>query len=513
MTDIAVAAPSPAAVEAALAVAAAGGNAVDAAVTAVAVATVTEFGITGPMGGAFINVWQRGAEPFVIDGNTEMPGRGRPQDRFGGGILRFDFDYFGPVTLYGGPGTVGTPGLFKALDHVHRRLGRVPWAETMNPAAHVARTGFPLGQAAAFWLDRAGDHLFGWDPECTAFLRQGGHAPRAGQIMTNPDLARSFETIARDGADTLYTGEIAHVIAEDMDRRGGLLGLEDLAAYEVVTRPALRARVGRYDVAANPPPSIGGPVLAAMLRTLERRVHGRRATAADRLDALRTVLGYRWAVMDLADDLGEVGAELIRLLDEQGPDGLAAMSNSPDTIHISVVDRDGLACSITTSCGYCSGHVTPGTGLLFNNALGEEELNRRGFHVLPPGSRIASNMAPTTALHDDGTLLAVGSPGADRITTALFQVLSSLAFDEAGAEEAVLHPRIHLAKSNGELEVRLEAEPEAEAAAAAAGLRVDRSEGLALYFGGVGMAGLDEDGTLHAVADPRRAGEVGLSQG
>lgn len=511
MTGVAIAAPSPAAVQAAIAVAEAGGNAVDAAVAATAVATVTEFGVTGPMGGGFINVWERGKDPVVIDGNTEMPGRRREPERFGQGIQAFSFEYFGPITLYGGPGTVGTPGLFKALDHAHRRWGRTPWSELMMPASHTAASGYPIGPAAAFYLSRAGDHLLGWDPDCVAFIRQNGELPAAGQIMRSADLARSFEAIAREGCDTLYTGEIAHAIAEDMDRRGGLLGLADLAAYDVVERPALRARVGRYDVATNPPPSVGGPVLAALLRTLEARVHGGPSTPTDIIEALRLVLSYRWDVIDHAEDLGAAGTELMRLLDEEGPGGPASMSGSPDTIHISVVDAEGLACSITTSCGYCSGYMTPGTGLMFNNALGEVELNRRGFHVLPPGRRIASNMAPTTALHDDGTLLAVGSPGADRITTALLAVLSSLALDHSTAQEAVLHPRIHLAATDGGLVVQLEADPVAEAAAAATGLRVDRSEGLSLYFGGVGMAGLDSDGTLHAVADPRRAADVGIS--
>ncbi|STD04940.1 Gamma-glutamyltranspeptidase precursor [Dermatophilus congolensis] len=506
MTGVAIAAPSPAAVEAATAVSADGGNAVDAAIAAVCVATVTEFGITGPMGGGFINVWQPGHEPVVIDANAEMPGRGITADRLGRGLRRFDFDYFGPVTLYGGHASVGTPGLFAGLGHAHRRWARLPWHALINNAAVVARDGFPLGASAAFWLDRAADHLFGWNAECVDYIRQAPDRSRpvAGQIMRSSNLARSFETIARDGVSTLYTGEIAHVITEDMAANEGLISWEDLAAYRVIERPALRARIGEYDVATNPPPSIGGPVLAACLRTLEHRRTGDRISAADIIETLRLVLGYRWSVIDLAEDLTEAGSELIRLLDEAGPQRLSLLSSSPDTVHVSVVDADGMACSITTSCGYCSGYIAPGTGLMFNNALGEAELNRRGFHSMPPGTRIASNMAPTTAHTDAGAVLAVGSPGADRITTALFQVIAALAFDKASLQEAIVHPRIHLAAEAEGVVLRLEAHPAAEKAAQASGLPVILSEGLTMYFGGVGAAARDCDGILHAVGDPRR---------
>ena len=252
-----------------------------------------------------------------------------------------------------------------------------------------------------------------------------------------------------------------------------------------------------------------------MLRTLEQHHAKGRFSSSDLIETLRLVLGYRWAVVDMAEDLVEAGNELIRLLEHDGPEGLALVSNdprtSPDTIHVSVVDADGLACSITTSCGYCSGYMTPGTGLMFNNALGETELNRRGFHAAAPGTRIASNMAPTTARTDAGAVLSLGTPGADRITTALLQVLARLAFDGASLEEAVLHPRVHLALEDSGLELRVEADEEAEAAAAASGITTRRSEGLTMYFGGVGAAGL-MDGELQAVGDPRREAVVGIGE-
>lgn len=511
---VAVAAPGREAVEAALDVARGGGNAVDAAVTAIIVATVTEPGIVSPMGGGFVNVWEPGREPVVVDGNGEMPGRERPAEAFGAGVHRFEIPYGGGLVIFGGHGSVATPGMFAGLDEASRRWGALPWAELVRPAAHVARTGYPLGAAAEYFFRNSGTELFVYHPDTRAFLAQDGtgRTPALGQILTAPDLADSLEAIARDGAATLYTGELAAVIAADMDANEGLLGAADLAAYRPVVRPALRSPLGRWDAAVNPAPSIGGPVLTTMLRLLSRRreEHGR-VDAGDILQVQRLVLAYRHRVIDRAHDLELAGREIIELLEELGPDGIAAVCASPETIHVSAVDADGLACSITTSAGYGSGVTTPGTGLMLNNALGEPELNRRGLHALAPGTRLASNMAPTTARRDDGAVLAIGSPGADRITTALMQALEGICLDGLSIQEAIDHPRLHVTVADdGAQGVQFESDPGLGAAVAASGLPAVEHEGLSMFFGGVGAAERCPDGHLEAAGDPRRASATGV---
>ena len=442
---VAVAAPGAEPVEAALAIAAAGGNAVDAAVSAILVATVTEPGIVSAMGGAFVNVWEPGGEPVVIDGNVEMPGRGRPPEAFGRGFHEVFIDFYGGLTVFAGHGSVATPGMFAALHEASARHGRLPWRELVLPAVGYARDGYPLGASAASYLTDASP-LFVFDDQTRAFHEQGlGRGPVAGQVMRSPDLARSMEAIA-GGVDTLYGGELGEVIAADMDAHDGLLTREDLAAYRTATRPALRTRLGHWDIGVNPAPSIGGPVLTTMLRLLAaRRLQAGTSHAGDVIDIERLVLGYRRHAIDEAHDLEAAGRELVDLLERLGPEGLEAVCSSPETIHVSAVDADGLACSITTSAGYGSGVTTPGTGLILNNALGEPELNRRGLHALVPGTRMASNMAPATARREGGAVLAVGSPGADRITTALFGVLGGVCLDDHPLQTAIDQPRVHVA--------------------------------------------------------------------
>ena len=505
---VAVAGPATEAVEAATAVVEAGGNAVDAAVAALLVASITEVGIVSPMGGAFINVWAPGEEPVVLDGNVEMPGRGRPASWFGNGVREIWMDYYGGLTVYGGHGSVATPGMFAALDEASLRWGSLPWRELLGPAVEVARHGWPLGKAAEYYLRYSGDNLFAWDPQTREFMAQGGHEgpPRLGEIMRSPDLATSLEAIARDGVQTLYGGELGRVVAEDMDAHGGLLSLEDLAAYRTAVRPVLRTRLGRWDVGVNPPPSIGGPVLTAMLRLLaDRRERQGHTDAADVIDVQHAVLSYRRRAIDAAEDLETAGRELIATLEEIGPDGLAALGSSPETIHVSAVDDTGLACSITTSAGYGSGLTTPGTGLMMNNALGEPELNRRGLHALRPGTRLASNMAPSTARRDDGAVLAVGSPGADRITTALMQVMGGICLDGHPLQQAIDAPRLHVAfDAQGAARVEYEPGPELAEALAECRFPTVPHDRIAMYFGGVGAALVHHDGHLEAAGDPRR---------
>ena len=191
---------------------------------------------------------------------------------------------------------------------------------------------------------------------------------------------------------------------------------------------------------------------------------------------------------------------------------------SASTVHVSVVDEHGMACAATASAGYGSGATIPGTGILLNNCLGEPELNRRGVHALTPGTRMASNMAPSVGRQVDGSVLAIGSPGADRITTALAQVLAGYALGGLDLQAAVDAPRLHVR--------HLTDGPDGSARGEAPGVRVDYEADLAMpdlglpsyehparsmFFGGVAAALVRPDGGLEAAADPRRAAAVAVS--
>ena len=260
-------------------------------------------------------------------------------------------------------------------------------------------------------------------------------------------LCDSLAAIAEQGVDAFYRGDIARLIARDLGANGGLLRLEDLEAYQPRILPALEVALDDWHLATATVPSVGGGVLAAML--LLMRGIGYSAwtaqMAADLIEVQTRVMQFRRRHLDRSDDLGHDVKELLELANRT-PSALA----SPSTVHSSAVDADGLACAITASAGYGSGVVPPGTGIWMNNTLGELELNKRGFHALQPGTRIPSNMAPTAGRSSDGAVLSIGSPGADRITTAILQTVTNFVHLDMLLQDAVNHPRLHVEWPRGE---------------------------------------------------------------
>lgn len=499
------------ALAAGLGVAADGGNAIDAALAAAFVASATEPGVVSLGGGAYVAVWPADGDPVVVDGNVAMPGREGDPGRLGGGIRELVTDYGGGVTMHVGAGSVATPGIVPTFAVAAERFGALPWDRLVAPAARAARD-YPMGAAAARYLSHVADSLFAEDPEARdVVFGQAGSATRAGQRCANDALGDTLDRLAAEGPELVGpAGDVGRALVSAMADQGGLVTTEDLAAYQPVVRPAYRLTVGDWEVATNPPPALGGPMLAVMLGELARRPTW---TWDDVIDIQRRVLGYRASVHDLSPDLEADGIDLLARIGEHGLDGL---HRSSSTANVSAVDSDGNACVVTMSSGYGSGLSIPGTGILLNNSLGEVELNRLGLHALRPGTRLASNMAPTTGRRSDGTThghrpLAIGSPGADRITTALMLVLGQGCLHGRDLREAIAAPRLHLRLQDEEFVVEYERDEEIEAAVARSGLPGHEYPEPHMYFGGVGAALQAPDGDLVAAGDARREAATGVS--
>ncbi len=522
--EVALAATGPVALEAGYAVARQGGNAVDVAAAAALAAMSCEPGIVSLLSGGYVNVWPVEGSPEVIDGNVEMPGRGLPSSAFGRGVREVRFAYGAGVTMYGGHGACATPGSIPALALAVERHGRMPWAVVVEPAARAAREGYPIGAASARYLGFTAERLFGPDSEARRIVtRPDGSPLQAGDLARNEPLAAVLDRLGAEGPALFSTGEVGRAIAADMAAHDGLVTEADLAAYAPVLRVPVRRRLGEWDLAVNPPPSVGGPMLAVMLAELAGALTARGTGSStprpapeaalawswpDVIEAERAVLAYRHAVHDFSTDLHADGHALLLAVERHG---LAGLPTSSSTAHVSATDSDGLACGVTVSSGYLSGIATPGTGLLHNNALGEPELNRLGLHRVAPGTRLASNMAPTTGRAPGGRALAIGSPGADRITTALLQVLVRACLLGEPLEPAILAPRAHVSHlPTGEAVVDHEPDAALEAAVAASGLAPRAHGVLDMFFGGVGAAYRTASGTLEAAGDPRREAAVGV---
>ncbi len=487
-------------------IAADGGNAVDAAIAASLVQLVTEPGVVSLGAGAIIVIWPPGAQPVMIDCTSEMPGRTASAERLARAGLDVMLPYGGGTPTTVGYASVATPGALAGYDLAARRYARMPWKALVAPAGLIARSGFPLSSASERYIKQTHSGIFGWNPKALRPLQlDDGRIKRAGDRIIIDGLADSLSAIAEQGVDTFYRGDIAHLIASDMEVNGGLLGLPDLEAYRPTVAPALEVVLDDWHLATAAAPSVGGAALAAMLLMVRDIAHGSwtPAMAARLIEAQTQVLGIRRRKLDQSADLTR---DIEALLEVAGR--RASSLTSPSTVHTSAVDANGLACAVTASAGYGSGVMPPGTGIWMNNTLGEVELNRRGFHALSPGARIPTNMAPTTGRDPEGSVLAIGSPGADRITTAILQTLTNFIHLDMPLKEAVNHARLHV-------DWAVDGAP---CVAFEPGMPVDQLDvpqrgfdALDMYFGGVCVVRHTPPDRFDMAADIRRTGGMALS--
>jgi gamma-glutamyltranspeptidase/glutathione hydrolase len=499
-----VAAASQDAAEAGQSIADVGGSAVDAAIAAALASMTTELGIVSPGAGAFLTVWPADGEPVVIDGYVEMPGRDSPDDR-PVHANRVYMGYGGGMETYVGWGSVATPGAFAAFDIASQRFGSVPWQVLVEPAARLAREGFRVQPASAYYLQYSHDVVYGWDPETSAvFHRSDGSPVQEGDLVEIPALADTLTAIGREGADLLYHGELGAALVAASVELGGLITSRDLLEYRAILRDPLRTTLGHWQVATNAPPAVGGITVAALLTLVDQLdLSGWDAdSVAAYAEAQDAVFSFRRSDLDGEHD--RFAAAHIAMKAARGLD-LGVLHRSPSTIHVSAVDSTGLACALTASAGYGSGATIPGTGFGLNNSLGEIELTTEGLHSLPVGSRLLSNMAPSIARENDNKVLAIGSPGADRITSAITTALYNHVICGMDLEEAVSAPRLHAEMFAGQHTIAVE--PGIDTTKIT-GRTIRRLPKHSMYFGGVQIAAVDDTGSLSGAADPRRSGAV-----
>ncbi|TVP70306.1 MAG: gamma-glutamyltransferase [Leptolyngbya sp. LCM1.Bin17] len=510
MPTVTIAAGSQIAADAGAAIADQGGNAVDAALAATLVSMCTDLGVMAPGASGFIALWPPDQAPVVIDAYAEMPGRGLPSVHLGQGAQEVFFDYGGRMSNLVGYGSVATPGIFAGLSLAATGYGRLPWSQVLAPAIHWVEQGFPLNGGAAEYLGYTHEAIFSWHPQSYRTLHHpDGTLLRQGETVHVPGLAHSLRLMAEQGVEAFYRGPIGQRIVAEIQANHGLLTAEDLAAYVAIPRSPLICQVGDWQIATNPAPAIGGACMAAMLLLLEQapetdwpKPEWNAAAVRQWVEVQRAVLTYRSHHLDGAADLPQAVSQLLDL-SHQG--NRQALLKSPSTIHISTVDTDGLACSITASAGYGSGVMVEGTGLWLNNSLGEMDLHPRGLHALSPGTRLVSNMAPTLARRADGTVMAIGSPGASRITTAVAQALWHVIKRGVDLPEAIATPRLHLEVFEAALRLAVEPgvpmPPDLD-------LPLATFPTLSMYFGGVQAALWQPHQGLTAAADARRTGAV-----
>jgi gamma-glutamyltranspeptidase / glutathione hydrolase len=469
----AIAAGHPLTAEAGARVLEAGGSAVDACVAAAFVSWVCESPLTGPGGGGFMLVHEAASGTSrVFDCFVAVP-----REAAAGELLELAVDFDGDTQqlFRTGAAAVAVPGTALGLDAAHRRFGRVPWSELVEPAARLARDGFELTPAQGY-LHAILDPLLRHSPEGDAMYAVEGRSARAGEGLAFPELAATLERLGEEGASVLYTGDCARAIVEHVQAGGGALQLADLAAYRVIRRRPVVVSYRGHEFRSNPPPSSGGVLLGLGLQAL--------GDAEPTPSAIVRAMEAQEAVRDAA-----FARALYR-------GGLAKRVLS-GTTHISVIDGSGDAASLSASLGSGSGVVVPGTGIHLNNMLGEFDL----IGASNPGERLTSMMAPSIVLREGRPRLVVGSAGSARLRGAILQVTANVVGVGMSVEDAVEAPRVHAESGVVHCE-----SPAAADALEAEGRAVVRWRERNLYFGGVSAVEVLDDGAFAAAGDPRRGG-------
>ena len=463
-----------------------GGNAVDAALAAMLVSWVAEPLLTGPGAGGYLLVAGAGVEPTLLDFFVAAPGAGAAPGRVRGELIAVDVSFGDAVQVFhGGAAACGAYGTPAGIVAASKRWGSVPLEQLAAPAARMAREGVVLSAQQAYVFEILGGILT-LTPESAAIFAPDGPL-REGDRFACPELGETIERLGRDGDRPFYEGDIARAAVAYLAERGGVLTAEDLRGYEAIERDPVRAGYRGREVITNPPPSAGGILIALALAELDRSAGP---------PTLHDVV----AVMELMQS-----ARTVEFVDGLAEPGFAQRflgSRLGSTTHISAVDADGLACSVTCTNGEGAGMVVPGTGIQVNNIMGEEDLNPHGFHSAPPGRRMPSMMAPTAVLRDGELELVVGSAGSNRIRSAILQTIIGVVDHGLRAEQAVRAPRVHFEAGLLYAEPGVPAD---ELHAEAHQLVSFRAPNL--FFGGVQAVERDPaSGALSGAGDPRRGG-------
>jgi gamma-glutamyltranspeptidase/glutathione hydrolase len=490
-------------------IAAEGGNAVDAAVGVAFDLIVSNILMCSIGGGGFATVRTPDGLVETIDFFDCMPGKGLNPDYFRkyANPQKMFLPYGVGIEVMIGHACSGVPGTVKGLELLLKRHGTMPLKEVIQPAIEHARKGIKLSRTISFWLGISAEKVHWYTRYAKKLLSTpAGEIPEAGYLLKQKDLADTLELIGQYGSGVVYKGVIADAIVQEMQKGGGLITYEDLASYEAIIRKPLETTYRGRKVWTNPPPSVGGATLVEMLNILSHFDLGDKLTPE-----MITTIGkaQRIALHDKFTRYldpktnEEVAKEL--LSPEYALEKYKAIKPCPNTTHLSTIDDTGCGVGITMSMGYGSGVAIPDTGIMMDNVLGEMELNPKGFLQATPGERLISGMAPSVMFDEEtNDLVALGTPGASRISTCLMQIIMNLTDYKMDLLTALSSPRFHFE----DLKFALEPGLELDESQLDDNIEVCRFDDLNMYFGGSQSVRFKKGKLPEAATDPRRSGSA-----
>ncbi len=491
MATCMISAPQPEAVEAGLETFKRSGNVMDAAIAAAMVQTVVDPQMCGIAGFGSMQIIRPGAgESSFIDFHGSAPLATTP-DMWEQLIERecddgFGFVLTGRVNEFGYT-SMTTPMTLRALDMALSQYGSMSLGDVMKPAIDYCFEGFAVRpKVHAFWMQPAQAGRMErvavvnkLPASRKIYLDSQGELLKIGDCLKNPDMGRTYQQIADEGAAAFYSGSIADAIEADMRAHGGLLTKQDLANCTPVTNPPLVGHYRGFEVATNQLPG-GGLMILEMLNILECfDLAGMGHNTAAYIAAVAEAMKLATIDKDLSmGDPNFVDVPVERLMSKSYAQSLAdriragekahvarlntGAPESKDTTHLVVADSDGNIVNLTHSLGSSSGVITDGLGFMYNNCM--MVFDPRPGHVgsLAPGKTRFTAMCPTVLSKDGSPMLAVGAPGGTTITMGVLQTILNVVDFGMTAHEAVSAPRFCATSDTIELTNRIFRSVEAE---------------------------------------------------
>ncbi len=446
-----------------------GGNAIDAAVSAALVLNVVNGYNSGLGGGCFVLIRLSDGRLIAIDGREAAPAAATREMFLRDGKADPKLSQFGPLAS-------GVPGALAAYDLAVRDHGRLPLSDPLLRAADVAEAGFIVDAGYARVLTAQADELRAFPATRAVLLRADGSPHRPGDLLKQPDLARSFRAIAERGTEWFYRGDFAARCAEWMRDNGGLLTTDDFAAYRARQRQPIVSTYRAFTIVGFPPPSSGGIHVAQMLNVLEhfdlaameepQRIHVIAETMklafadrahwlgdADFADVPRGLIDKRYAAelakrisLDRAGDVAGHGTP---------PGADSDFFRERHTTHLTTVDAEGnwVALTATVNTHFGSKVIIPGTGIVMNNEMDDFAAqpgvpNAFGLlgaeaNAVEAGKRPLSSMSPTIVLQDGRPVFTCGGAGGPKIITQVLCTLVRRLDLELSPQECLSSPRFH----------------------------------------------------------------------
>lgn len=510
----------------------AGGNAIDAAVAAAFVLAVVEPEASGLGGGGFLLYYdvdraqslalnyRETAPESATPGMYSLDGTGSP----GHWDAPEDADAQTSLRKHGG-GAIAVPRMVAGLLHAHGQCGRVPLASVLEPAIGLAENGFEVSENLYRCVLDAYDVILSDEAMAEAFLNDW--LPfEPGEMMCRPDLARTFRTLASEGADAFYRGDMASKIVRAIEEAGGIITREDLSGVSVAMEPALTSTYRGWALTGLTPPA-GATQIFETLNVLEavslsemtpggsEAIHwiaeAIKLSFADRRAYLGdpTCGAFAWDRLLSKDWTSARFAQI----DPEGAvlDPSPHVPNGGSTTHISVIDADGNMVSLTQSISYFFGSrvFVPEVGIVMNNTMADFDPEPGGPNSIAPGKIPMSSMSPMLMSDGDRVHCILGTPGGTRIISTMVQLLVDLIDWGVSLDMAMDRARFHTEGADLYVESRIP-EPVLESLRAL-GHPITARSAFDLYFGGaqaIWTVGTGDSARHLGVSDPRRAGQA-----